>query len=107
MPSWKTSSLIIGEIKLRYSEPPPRILDIQAKGVSKGNAALALKDRLNKKILVAIGDAENDISMLNAADYAFCPADAVVADRFPNVRDCGNAAIADVIYNKLPQIRQT
>lgn len=90
--------------KIEVFRAAPRILDIQAKGVSKGNAALALKDRLGKKILVAVGDAENDISMLNAADYAFCPCDAVVADRFPNVRDCGNAAIADVIYNKLPKI---
>lgn len=90
--------------KIELFRAAPRILDIQAKGVSKGNAALTLKKRLNKKILVSVGDAENDISMLRSADYAFCPADAVVADRFPTVCDCGDGAVADVIYNKLPQI---
>lgn len=82
----------------------PRILDIQAKGVSKGAAAVELKRRLGKKILVCIGDAENDLSMLDMADYAFCPGDAVIKDRYENVCDCASGAVADVIYKKIPQI---
>ena len=82
----------------------PRILDIQAKGVSKGAAARALRAKLGKKILVCVGDAHNDISMLDAADYAFCPADGVVADRYKNVCKCADGAVADVIYEKIPEI---
>ena len=54
--------------------------------------------------MVCVGDAENDIAMLDAADYAFCPADGVVADRYPNVCNCADGAIADVIYKKIPEI---
>ena len=54
--------------------------------------------------VIAFGDAENDIPMLDGADYAFCPADGVVADRFPNVCKCDDGAIADVIYKKIPEI---
>ncbi len=82
----------------------PRIIDVHAKGVSKGNAARELLNDLGRRILVCVGDAENDISMLEEADYAFCPADATIADRYTNVCDCGQGAIADVIYKKIPEI---
>lgn len=82
----------------------PRILDIHAKGVSKIRAARDLQKRLGKKILVCIGDAPNDIPMLDGADYAFCPADGVVADRYENVCPCAEGAVAEVIYEKIPEI---
>lgn len=82
----------------------PRILDIHAKGVSKGRAARELQKKLGKKILVCVGDAQNDIMMLDSADYAFCPSDGVVAAEYPNVCPCGDGAVADVIYNKIPEI---
>lgn len=82
----------------------PRILDVQAKDVSKSRSALDLKKRLGKKILVCVGDAENDASMLDGADYAFCPADGVVAHRYPNVCKCADGAVAEVIYKKIPEI---
>lgn len=81
-----------------------RIADIHAKGVSKLNSARQLQAELGKKILVCVGDAENDLTMLEGADYAFCPSDGSVADRFPNVCPCAEGAVADVIYNKLPEI---
>ena len=81
-----------------------RIIDIHAKGVSKNRAARALLQKLNRKILVCVGDGENDVPMLLGADYAFSPADAVVADRFENVCVCGEGAVADVIYKKIPEI---
>jgi len=84
----------------------PRILDVQAKGVSKGNAGRALQKRLGKKILVCVGDAENDIPMMDDADFAFCPADGVIADRYETVCECGKGAVADVIYKKIPEILQ-
>lgn len=82
----------------------PKILDVQAKGVSKANAARTLQQKLGRKILVCVGDGENDLPMLSAADYAFCPGDAIVAEHFPNVCCCANGAVADVIYEKIPEI---
>ena len=84
--------------------PAPRIIDMQAKGVSKALAARTLQKKLGRKILVCVGDAENDIPMLEDADYAFCPADGVVADRYEKVCPCGDGAVADVIYEKIPMI---
>ena len=82
----------------------PRILDVHAKDCGKLNTARALQKKLGKKILVCVGDAENDLTMLEWADYAFCPSDGVVADRFPNVCPCDEGAVAEVIYEKIPQI---
>ena len=82
----------------------PRIIDIHAKGVSKAAAARQLQKDLGRKILVCVGDAENDLAMLQEADYAFCPSDGIVAARFPNVCPCGEGAVADVIYEKIPEI---
>ena len=82
----------------------PRIADIHAKGCSKLNAARALQNKLGRRILVCVGDADNDCTMLEGADYAFCPADGMVANRFPNVCNCADGAVADVIYKKIPEI---
>ena len=81
-----------------------RIADIHAKGASKLNSARQLQRDLGKKILVCVGDAENDLTMLEGADYAFCPSDGTVADRFSNVCPCAEGAVADVIYEKIPAI---
>ena len=81
-----------------------RIIDVHAKGVSKANAARRLQKELGRKILVCVGDGENDVSMMQAADYAFCPGDAIIRDRFPNVCGCAEGAVADVIYRKIPEI---
>jgi HAD superfamily hydrolase (TIGR01484 family) len=82
----------------------PRIIDVHAKGVSKLAAARRLQQELGAKILVCVGDAENDIPMLDGADYAFCPADGVVADRYETVCPCAEGAVAEVIYKKIPKI---
>lgn len=90
--------------KVEVFRAAPRIIDVHAKGVSKNRAARELQQRLGRKILVCVGDAENDISMLDGADYAYCPADGVVADRYENVCPCAEGAVADVIYKKIPEI---
>lgn len=82
----------------------PRIIDVHAAGVSKARSARELQQRLGRKILVCVGDAENDVMMLQDADYAFVPGDAILKDRFPNVCPCGESAVADVIYEKIPAI---
>lgn len=81
-----------------------RIADIHAKGVSKLTSARQLQKQLNKRLLICVGDAENDITMLDGADYAFCPSDGLVADRYENVCCCSDGAVADVIFKKIPVI---
>ena len=92
--------------KLEIFRACARIVDFHAKGVSKLKSARLLQKELGKKYLVCVGDAENDVTMLNGADYAFCPADGIVADRYPNVCQCADGAVADVIYEKIPKILQ-
>lgn len=81
-----------------------RLLNVHAKGVSKLTGARKLQELLGKKILVCVGDEGNDLPMLEGADYAFCPADGNLAHRFPNVCACGEGAVAEVIYEKIPEI---
>ena len=82
----------------------PRVIDVQAKGVSKAAAARRLQQQMGRKILVCMGDAENDVVMLNEADFAFVPGDAILKDRYENVCNCADGAVADVIYEKIPKI---
>lgn len=81
-----------------------RIIDIHAKGVSKARSARQLYQQLGRKILVCAGDADNDLSMMLDADFAFAPADGHIADRFETVCNCADGAVADVIYEKIPGI---
>ena len=90
--------------KVEVYRAAPRIIDVHSKGVSKLNAARDLQKKLGKEILVCVGDAENDITMLDGADYAYCPADAVVAQQYEKVCNCADGAVADVIYKKIPEI---
>lgn len=97
-------------LKARYGDAisvfraAPRIIDVHANGVSKARAARELLARLGRKTLVCVGDADNDVPMLDDADYAFCPADGIVADRYTTVCPCAQGAVADVIYKKIPEI---
>lgn len=81
-----------------------KIVDVHAKGVSKNRSARQLQQQLGRKILVCVGDAENDIPMLLGADYAYSPADGLVANQFENVCPCAEGSVADVIYKKIPEI---
>lgn len=97
-------------LKQRYGEScevfraATRIIDVHAKGVSKGRSARELQRRLGRRLLVCVGDAENDLPMLQNADYAYTPADGTVADRFENVCGCADGAVAEVICEKIPGI---
>ena len=99
----QTLQALFGD-KVEIFRAAPRIIDVHAKGVSKLRAARRLQKELGCKMLVCVGDAQNDISMLEGADFAFCPADGAVANLFENVCCCANGAIAEVIYEKIPQI---
>lgn len=75
------------------------LLELTAKGANKGDMALRLKERLGCKTLVCAGDHMNDLSMLRAADRAFCPSNAVteVQAEATVVGHCNDGAIADMI----------
>lgn len=92
--------------KVTVFRAAPRIIDVHAKGVSKIAAARRLQQELGRALLVCVGDGENDVPMLDGADYAFCPEDAIIAESYENVCPCGEGAVADVIYKKIPQILQ-
>ena len=81
-----------------------RIIDVHAKGVSKARSARELQKKLGRKILVCAGDADNDLSMMRDADFAFAPADGHIANQFETVCNCADGAVADVIYKKIPEI---
>ena len=67
---------------------------------SKGQAALSLKKRLGARLLVCMGDYENDISMFECADVSYAPENAIEKIKklathiTANVKD---AAVARVI----------
>lgn len=81
-----------------------KILEIQKKGVNKGTAVELIRRELAKrgtpKRIVCIGDYENDIEMLEFADLAACPSNAL--DSVKKVADvvlcnCNDGAVADLI----------
>ena len=90
--------------KLIIFQACPRLVDIHAKGCSKLRIARDIQQEMGRKILVCVGDGDNDIPMMEGADYAFSPADGAIADRFPNVCKCADGAVAEVIYKKIPEI---
>ncbi len=90
--------------KVEVFRPAPRILDIHAKGVSKIHAARTLQKKLGRKLLVCVGDADNDIPMLDGADYAYVPRDSSLFQQYETVCECAEGAVADVIYKKIPEI---
>ena len=90
--------------KLAVFRSGPRVIDVQTAGISKCRAARELQQMLGRKTLVCVGDAENDVVMLDGADFAFVPADAILKDRYENVCKCADGAVADVIYEKIPRI---
>ena len=78
----------------------PYILEIGNPAYSKGGAARTLADRCERKILVCAGDAPNDVTMLDAADFAFVPEDCDEALRdkpYIKAAPCGDGTVADAI----------
>lgn len=91
--------------KITVERAAPRILDMQASGVSKGSAARRLARQLERPVLVCAGDGENDRSMLEAADLGFAPADSAAGlnrDFIP-AAPCGQGTISDLI-RRLPAL---
>lgn len=78
----------------------PNMVEVQSARCSKGKTARALADRLGRKYLVAVGDSENDLSMIEAADFGFTPSDgdpSFAARGIAQAAPCGEGTVADVI----------
>ena len=65
-----------------YSVSSPRFFELQKKGCTKATGLRFVAEHLKRKlghpvITVAVGDQENDLPMLRAADIAACPENAV------------------------------
>jgi Cof subfamily protein (haloacid dehalogenase superfamily) len=88
-----------------FTKSYPRGLEVVNSNASKGSMALKLKEYLNKKDnieykLFAIGDYDNDLDMINHADYGAAPANALEhvkkAAKIHTV-SCRDGAVADLI----------
>lgn len=83
----------------------PRFFELQAKGCNKASGLRFLADYLAQEEghpirTVAIGDEENDLAMLRAADVSACPANAIPAVKqvvHREVCHCDEGSIADLI----------
>ena len=82
----------------------PTGVEMRPKNGGKGVCLKFLKEYMGIKTTVAAGDYENDLSLLEAADISFAPANAIdeikkIADK--TVVSCEEHAISDIIYNLL------
>lgn len=83
----------------------PRFYELQAKGCNKATGLRYLADRLSAEdghpyLTVAVGDEENDLPMLRAADLSGCPANATDAVKSVvryHLCHCDEGCIADMI----------
>ena len=78
-----TVEAAFGDI-FEYSVSSPRFFELQKKGCTKATGLRFVADLMEKRmghpvITVAVGDQENDLPMLKAADIAACPENAVEA----------------------------
>ena len=77
-------------------ESVPTVCEMQSRGVTKGDAARRLAKKLGRSILVCVGDAPNDLAMLQAADYGFRTGDCDPAMRRYDFRDAAPSAEGSV-----------
>ncbi len=85
-------------------------VEVQNRGVNKGAAALKIKELTSSRLLVCVGDYENDISMIKAADIGYAVENAceplkAVADRI--TVHCKDGAIAAVIAELEAQLSRS
>ena len=78
-----TVEATFGDI-FEYSVSSPRFFELQKKGCTKATGLAFVSDFMAKKLghpvtSIAVGDQENDLPMLRAADISACPANAVDA----------------------------
>ena len=77
---------------VRFVRSFPKFLEVLPEGVSKGSALSKLKEicGLEGCFIAAAGDYDNDVEMLKASDYGFCPS---------NSEPCVKSAAGCVLKN--------
>ena len=81
----------------------PFLYEIPPEGTDKGTSARRLQDMLKKKLLIAVGDAPNDLALLRTADICFVPERSILASEGTAPENavitvpCEEASIADLI----------
>lgn len=78
----------------------PGLIEVQSAGTSKGLAARELAQKLERPILVCVGDAPNDIPMLEEADLAFLASDGdsrMMGSPYQKAAPSNEGTVADVI----------
>lgn len=102
---------LYAEFKLLFAEQTqivtskPYFLEVLPKGADKGQALsrLAEKLKISMKAVMAIGDAMNDLGMIEAAGFGCAPANALTlvkaAARHVSKRTNEEDAVADLIYS--------
>lgn len=76
------------------------LLELTVRGANKGDMAVLLKERCGCGRIICVGDHANDLPMLQAADRAFAPSNAiekVLASGAEIVGHCLDGAVADVV----------
>lgn len=85
-----------------------QLLEITQKGANKGVLARRLMADLGCSRLVCAGDNLNDLAMLRAADYAFCPANAVpdlqAEPGVETVCHCLEGAVGEMIEKMMERV---
>ncbi len=79
----------------------PTLLELMPKGASKGKALKKLKQLYPDRVAICVGDYCNDLDMLQAADIAACPENALdVVKNICTIHLCHHrdGCIADLIY---------
>lgn len=91
--------------KITIARAGYRILDVQAAGTSKGALGRSLAKAMGRKVLVCVGDEENDRSMLEEGDLSFVPTDgrASLQGLFGSCAPCAEGSVASVIA-QLPRL---
>lgn len=83
-----------------YASSSPRFFEINARGCSKADGIVYLRLLYPNSTIYAVGDYENDLEMLAAADISACPENAmdyVKARADIRLCDCNQGAIAHLI----------
>ncbi|MBR1796701.1 MAG: Cof-type HAD-IIB family hydrolase [Clostridiales bacterium] len=98
------SSEVIDTIKafpdLQIVKSARNFYDIMMKGTSKGLALKKLASSLDVPITFALGDSENDISMLEAADYAVAMGGSSITEYADYITsDCESDGFAKAVFD--------
>lgn len=105
------TNLLVNDPDLEVCFSGPSLLDIMTKGTTKGNTLMILADHLGipRDMTFAIGDSENDLSMIEAAGFgiAMGNADDNIKEKASYIAlSCEEMGFADAVFNYvIPKVK--